>query len=667
VSVAAETRRREAKRQDTSAALVVKRDTTLTIPLGFSSSINEPSVASQGDVLFHVGNWYAAVSTDNGGSFRFIDPSTTFPASPFAFSGGFCCDARVAQDSTRDLVIWSLMYVPTGTGPSDTNGVRIAVAHGAADLNANTWQVHDITPADFGIALGTWLDYPQIQVSANYLYVTANVANTGNLFQLGSVVARIPLDALAAGTPYTLNAFISGTLTDIAPASGATTTMVLGSVTGTGSIEVVAWPESSTSPTTRTVSGLTFTTGGTFSCPGPDTLDPCPRGLPRMQTGWITPTELGFMWHSGQTFGRPYPFVRTVILDPSTLAVRSQPDIWSSARAYQYPYVALNARGHLGGHVYALGGDTMPAMTVIIRDNLSPDVATAGWELHEVGVSTNGTAGRWGDYSGAVAHEKYPNTWIVGGHLQEGGASDFNARPHNVWFMRAGDDPGGPSFGTPTPTRTATATPGTPTATPTRTATPTLTPTPTPTPLPVGGRGFSLQTTSTGVRLSWQPGTRQTGYVIVRFGPQTTVLPAGGPLPANATTFEDPFAKLLGGTVCYVLVPTGVAPAVVSDILCYVPNARSPIGAPESIAVRLDQSSTATVTWTAPTFGTPTNYLVFALGATPTVPTFLPATTTSASIPISGTTCFVVLALTGPTATGISDMVCAVPGVATVR
>ena len=663
-SAAAETQRESVGRQS-AGSFLLKRDTALTIPFPYSGSINQPTVGGQGDAILQAGNWYAAASTDNGGSFRFISPYETFPAAPFSFSGGFCCDQRVTQDPTRDLVVWVLSYLPTGRGPTDTNGIRLAIAHGAADVGSNTWDVHDLTPADFGFSLGTWLDYPQVEVSANYLYLTANVFDTGNFFQIGTVIGRIPLAALSSNSPYTLDAFSTVQFADVSPVSGATTAMYFGSVTGTGTIGVVAWPETAIVPTRATVGGLAFTAGGQFSCPGPDGLDPGGRGLARMQTGWITPTELGFMWHSGQGFGRPYPFVRSVILNPATLAVIAEPDIWSNARAYLYPYVAVNARGHLGGQVSALGGDTMPAMNALIRDSLSPNVVTSGWELHEVGASTHGTAGRWGDYAGAVTHEKYPNTWLAGGHLQEGGSADGDSRPHNLWFMREQDDPGGPAFGTPTPTRTASATPGPPTSTRTPSPTATVTRTPSPTPIPVGGRGFTLQSGSGGIRLSWQPGQGQSGYVIARLGSLPAVLPLAGPLPADATGAQDLTGSLLGGTVCYVLVPTGVTPPVVSDLLCAAPNTHSAVGGPQVVSIRLNQSNTATLGWTAPAFGAPTGYLVYTLGDTLATPMLLSANATGASIPISGATCFLVLALTGTTATGTSDVVCAVPGAAT--
>jgi hypothetical protein len=60
-------------------------------PSGFTSVVNEPSVGTNGNLVFQSGNWYAALSTDNGNTFSFVDPYTTFPS----INGGFCCDQEV--------------------------------------------------------------------------------------------------------------------------------------------------------------------------------------------------------------------------------------------------------------------------------------------------------------------------------------------------------------------------------------------------------------------------------------------------------------------------------------------------------------------------------------------------------------------------------------------
>lgn len=425
---------------------VIVRDTVLTPPI--TSRVNEPSVGSQAQGIFTTHNWYAEISTNNGGSFSYVNPFSLFPASPTAFSGGFCCDQRVAQDSKRNLIFWYLQYIKTGTAPTSTNGVRLAVTHGQAGLAGNTWQSYDFTPAQFGLS-GKWLDYPNLQASANDLYFTTNIFETTNDAFYGALVVRIPLAQLDAGSALTIDYYLTTSFGSILAVNGAAaegtrpgrTTMYFAAVYTSTSLKVLTWPEANPAPTVSDVSGLATTNfASVYTCPGPDALDPCTRANARAQAGWITSSELGIMWTSAQNGApRPYPYVRTAILNPGTLAVLSQPDIFSSTSAWLYPAVAVNERGDLGGVVDNLGGNVLPTIRALIRDGYSADPSVSGWETYSVATSTNGTSGLWGDFNGAMPHEQFPRTWLGTGHAQSGGSGDGNSRPHNIWFGRQRD------------------------------------------------------------------------------------------------------------------------------------------------------------------------------------------------------------------------------------
>src|SRR4029079_4075943 len=192
-------------------------------------------------------------------------------------------------------------------------------------------------------------------------------------------------------------------------------------VNSSTSIKVLTWPESTTTITINTVSGLATTASSVYACPGPGGLDPCTRANNRMQTGWITDTELGLMWTSSQNgSARPYPYTRVAILNPTTLAVISAPDIFSASNSWLYPAMWVNERGHVAGTLDYLGGTQFPTIAALIRDDLSPDPATSGWEIYRVAGSNSGTAGLYGDYNGTMPHEKYPKTWLAVGHTQIG-------------------------------------------------------------------------------------------------------------------------------------------------------------------------------------------------------------------------------------------------------
>src|SRR5262249_14847936 len=138
---------------------------------GSTSSTGETGVGSVGRASFQTGNWYASMSPDYGATFKYVNPYTQFPTTG-EYSGGFCCDQRVANDTSHHMTLWYLQYVKTGTTANDTNGVRLAAARSTLDLITNSWIYYNITPQTFNLGLGKWLDFPHLQVSNNFVYGT---------------------------------------------------------------------------------------------------------------------------------------------------------------------------------------------------------------------------------------------------------------------------------------------------------------------------------------------------------------------------------------------------------------------------------------------------------------------------------------------------------------
>lgn len=440
--------------QRAPGTFTLMRDSTVAPAAGGNGSVSnvaEPSVGSQNNAIFESYNWFASLSTNNGQSRSFVSPYTIFPNAPAAFSAGFCCDQRVISVPDRDLVAWFLQYIKNGTTTTSTGGVRVAFARGQAGLEANTWQTYDFTPEQINRP-GTWFDFPHMQISRNYLYFTSNMfATAGDAYQ-GAVIFRIPLDNVVNNTPFTADAFVSTTFGSIVAANGAgsegtrmgRTTMHFASVSSTTGLTLLTWPESAAQPTVTTVSNLNPIASTTYSCPGPDSINTCQRANPRAQAAWVTDTEFGVMWTSAQQPpDRPFPYIRTAIFNPDTLALISQPDIFSTTSAMLYPQVSVNERGDIGGILDNVGGNVFTNIRALIRDQYSPPLATSGWETYEVAVGNAGAgstaAGRYGDYNGVSTHEKYPNTWLATGRIQVGSAANSGAQIKSLWFARERD------------------------------------------------------------------------------------------------------------------------------------------------------------------------------------------------------------------------------------
>lgn len=404
---------------------------------GQTSDIAEPNVGTLGSAVFQTGNWYASVSGDGGNSFQFVNPFTNwYPSGVTDPLGRFCCDQRVAQAPAQNLTIWYLQF---------DKGVRIAVANGTSDLLQNRWTFYNFTPASFGFSSNQELDYPTMQVTNSNLYVSSNVCSNDSCGS--AVVFRLPLSSLAAAASVSPRYFTT-TSPSVVLANGASTRMYMGAVESSSTFRVFSWDDSSTSFSNQLITGLNTTFGsgrGSHIAPGPDHNNWLSRDDERAKTAWLTGNSLGFMWDSGQGTNRPYPFIRTLTLDASTLAVTGQPDIWNANFAFAYPAIAVNARGAIAGSLMVGGGSLVPEVDALIKDDLSNPVNSL-WELYSIAKGTNGDPNGWGDYLGAQTNAPLPNTWAAVGYVLNGqpvppGNFNSNIKPYYFTMGRGRDFP----------------------------------------------------------------------------------------------------------------------------------------------------------------------------------------------------------------------------------
>jgi hypothetical protein len=157
-----------------------------------ASNVGEPSTAMNEDVVFFTGNWYAARSIDGGQTFQYLDPFTVFPDPP---NLGYCCDQVVNYIASIDTFVWLLQYGPK-MGPQADNIQRLAFAT-TAEVKSGHWRIFDLTTTMLHVA-GQFLDFPDIAVGANAIYVTTNIF-TPEGQSAGSAVVRIPIASIAAG------------------------------------------------------------------------------------------------------------------------------------------------------------------------------------------------------------------------------------------------------------------------------------------------------------------------------------------------------------------------------------------------------------------------------------------------------------------------------------
>ncbi|HEX8904969.1 MAG TPA: hypothetical protein VF771_09030, partial [Longimicrobiaceae bacterium] len=204
-----------------------------------AGNVGEPSVAVSGKVVLFTGNWYAAVSTDGGRTFEFLDPTQTErPGDPPGVT--FCCDQVAHYIPQIDTFIWLLQYGPE-TGD---NIQRIGFAR-TADVHDNRWRFFDLTTEIAG-APGAFMDFPDLAVGASHLYVTTNLFfREGGA---GSAVFRIPITSISSGAP-TAETFVSRELNSFRVAQNCGTTAYFAAHRDNSRLAVFAWPEADDTPT----------------------------------------------------------------------------------------------------------------------------------------------------------------------------------------------------------------------------------------------------------------------------------------------------------------------------------------------------------------------------------------------------------------------------------
>lgn len=389
-----------------------------------ASHVCEPSVATNGDVVLYTGNWFAAVSFDGGQTFQYIDPRETFPDPP---GMKFCCDQIVHYIKKIDTFVWLLQYSRNQSGE---NIQRLAFAT-TADVRERRWRIFDISSQSVA-APGMWLDYPDLAVGTNMLYMTSN-AFVGNAWRQ-SVLVRLPLSGIASGN-ITAQKTSSPTHPSFRVAQNCATRAFWASHNTTSSLRVFSWGENEPQPSFRDVTIPTWANGPYRSITPDDHnwLGRCDR---RLVGAAKTGNEIWFAWCSGPggANNRPHPFVQIARIRATSLNLIESINLWDAESAISYAALATNAKGEVGVSYMIGGGIRYPTHVVGILTGTRKEVVTFTGER---GPDDN----QWGDYLTVRRHSPNGNLFSASGFILQTGDSNSDAVPSFTIFGRSGDIP----------------------------------------------------------------------------------------------------------------------------------------------------------------------------------------------------------------------------------
>jgi len=407
----------------------------------YASNTQEPSTGVNGKNIFQTGNWYASRSFNNGAGWSYLNPFSIF-------GSGFCCDQVTLYVPSRNRQFWLLQY---------GNNLKLANTSGT-DLFTN-WCYYTITPSWFGQPSTTRLDYNDLAVSNNYIYITTNLFGTSST---ASGILRIPIDPMLTCSGFGTSYITRTDSFTFKPVQGATDVIYWGSnwgQTNGSSFRIYSWAENSGTYYwyDRAISAFNFmyrNSGQNCGSANGVVKNWCQWNDSRVLSGYVAKGVLGFSFDAKQGSGYPFPYSRRVYFRESDKVYLGASSLWGSWGAHQYLSLTPSARGGIGGS-FAWGGGTgttsyYPGSAVLIDDDFAPNqpwsISFYLWGQGNTCQSRDSGSGlylyRWGDY--LTVRPFYPSayTWVATGYSIKGahcGATGWYAEPHNVLFGRARD------------------------------------------------------------------------------------------------------------------------------------------------------------------------------------------------------------------------------------
>ena len=410
---------------------VFKNNTVL--PAGASRSvIGEPSAIHNRFTAFYTGNWYAALSTNDGLSWSYINPYSKFPR----VDAGFCCDQYTMYVPSYKMTLWLLQYAYSNTTRNGSQ--RIAVAKNEANLQRGIFHYYTFNPRTFGLGAGYHLDFPNLAYSNTYLYATSNIYK-GTLYS-GTVCWRMPLNKLATGAALPIG-YLRRMGRTWRLSNGATSVMYWWQHVNNTKGTLFRWADSSASIQMYTVSVAAWTWGnrGTMIAKDPSGRNWMGRADSRPLGAWVGGGKVGVMWTAKQGGSFAYPYVRVIEISEATHKVVRTSDIWNSRLAFSYPSAAKNARGHVGGSIAYGGSTNYPSGAAWVVDDLAPAFAPLNTAIVAVGNNSPNSQS-WGDYFTSIPHSRLAATWVATTMAMSGGTSGSKLVPHYVHFGRSRDN-----------------------------------------------------------------------------------------------------------------------------------------------------------------------------------------------------------------------------------
>ena len=334
--------------------------------------------------------------------------------------------------SKIDTFVWLLQYGPD----SGDNIQRLAFAK-TSDVLAGKWRLFDITTNSLNVA-GAFLDFPDLAVGANNLYVTTNIFGPGNKF--GSAVVRIPFSSIASGQ-VTAQSFVSFKFQSFRVAQNCADIAYFAAHQDTSTLAVFSWREGQNAPTQKSVAVARWLGGNGYVSRTADGRRWLDRADPRITGATMAKKELWFAWSVDRNSNhRPRPFIQVARIDSTNLTLIDNVNVFNSTSATAYPALATNANDEVGITYMVGGGPLNPSHVVGMLTGTRRDVIVSNGDRGPLSDDDSGK-GEWGDY--LTLRRAFPNQklFAAAGFTMKGpgDSSNRDCTPRFVVFGRSSD------------------------------------------------------------------------------------------------------------------------------------------------------------------------------------------------------------------------------------
>jgi hypothetical protein len=340
-----------------------------------------------------------------------------------------------------------MQYGPAAAGaPQQDNIQRLAFAK-TAEVATGHWTLFDLHTDDLGVP-GMFLDFPDLAVGANSLYVSTNVFNPAGA-GAGAVIVRIPIASIAAGAPTAQKWFSDDPqVNSLRVAQNCRNTAYFATHKDTSTLNVFTWDEGKAAPQSNLVEVARWVDGQGFPSRTADGRRWLDRADSRITGATMAGSDLYFCWgvNAGSGTDTTQPFVQVAHINAADLTLLDNINIFDANSAICYAGLNTNAAGEVGISYMIGGGDLNPSHAVGFLTGTRKDAIVARGDR---GPLPNGQTGKgeWGDY--LTVRPVYPDRKLFAatGYTMdgEGDGSNRDATPRFVTFGRAS----GPAAGAP--------------------------------------------------------------------------------------------------------------------------------------------------------------------------------------------------------------------------